>query len=394
MNKTIRRMMILALALMMCFAMIPTAGAIHASTTGGATAAMIDVNLIMDRGAPIPQPTFAYTLTADAVTNPAFPLFNGILTGVKIGKQNALQNATTYSLAFTQTSATAGLPSDATGTTTDGKQYVTEQLSIDFSGVTTFTEPGVYRYVLTETQPDSPFALYTGETGIRYIDVYVEYANDAATDLTIQGIVTSTANNVTAGDPNGGTNTADIQSKDTKINNEYTTYDLTLQKFVSGNQASQNQHFDFSVTVTNPATPAGTAYPNSYTVTKTCLDNNVTNPATITAGASATFHLKTGESIVISNLPAGATYTIVETSSGYVTTAKVGGAAHTDDDTNDDTFTVKDTTGINADTTVVFTNARSGIIPTGVLLTIAPFAVLMIVGLIGVLVIMRKRHNK
>lgn len=391
MNRALRRIGALALSLVMCFALIPAAGAIEASGADGVTAAVIDVNLIMDSGVSVPKTTFAFELTTGAVAAPAFPLFNGSLSGVKIGKADDMREATTYTLAFAQTTVTPGLPGGAAPTA--GSQYATEQLTVDFSGVT-FKEPGVYRYKLTETAPAAPFSLYAEEKGVRYIDVYVEYATDDAADLTIQGIIVLTGNaDVNTDDQTGGTPNVTAGQKSGQINNAYATHSLELEKQVAGNQASQNRHFTFQVTVTNPTT-AGVTYSATYAVTKTCQDRDVTNPETVTAGAPATFSLKDGEKIVIRNLPMGATYTVVETPEDYIATATVNGADCQDADTDDGTFTVKAEKGMTADTRVVYTNTRNGLIPTGVLLTVVPFAALMVIGLVGVLVILRKRHNK
>lgn len=45
------------------------------------------------------------------------------------------------------------------------------------------------------------------------------------------------------------------------------------------------------------------------------------------------------------------------------------------------------------DTNVTFTNTRGGVIPTGVIITVAPFAALMLVGIAGAAVILKKKSK-
>ena len=46
------------------------------------------------------------------------------------------------------------------------------------------------------------------------------------------------------------------------------------------------------------------------------------------------------------------------------------------------------------DNTVAFTNTRNGVIPTGVLLTVAPFAAIMAIGAVGILVMVGKKRKR
>lgn len=399
----LNRVLCIAMVMAMCLALVPSAMAADASA-GKSNVAVIDVNLILNDDAAVPTTQFTMTITNGSVATPKFPLFNGVMTGLKVGKTAAstAAYANSYNVVFDGNETTKpGLPSDAT---TAGKKYATETLAISFADVT-FPEPGVYRYVVTETAPAAPFSLRTGETNTRYIDVYVEHEKQAsgsyAAALTIQGIVTySAAPAVTTGTL-GGTDQTTTPNKSESIDNELTTYNLTLNKTVTGNQANRNEYFEFVVTVTNPTAAAGSGivFATSYVVDLTRAPGNAThvNSSSITAGTATSFYLKHGESLAIQGLPAGATYTIVEKASGYVAsgTITVNGTLDTtlQNGTANTDYSVANNKSLTGDTTVAIGNDRTGIIPTGVLLTIAPFAALMVIGLVGVVVFLKKKRN-
>ena len=362
MNSKLTRILVLAMVVLLVVGQaVPAMAATPESNTDSGKIT-INKNLIMKNNAPVPGATFSFTLASKTGTY-AEPNYEGVMTGL----------ATTYTATIASDSSTqTGEPA---GT---GEKFATGSFQIDFTSVD-FTAPGIYHYTLTETTPGTPFS---GPTPTSMdIDVYVVYADDD--QLKINSVVVA------------GTLSADgtTATKTGSVNNNYTTNDLTLVKTVTGNQGNRNEHFEFTVTVTNPTdTVTGVTnvtYPSSYSVTKTCNDNEgQSDPTSITSGNATTFHLKDGETITINGLPAGATYTITETGTGtgYTTTYTVGATGPT---TGSDTGSQV----LNADTTVTFTNNRSGIIPTGVLLTIAPFVGLMLVGLVGVVIVLKKKKD-
>lgn len=98
------------------------------------------------------------------------------------------------------------------------------------------------------------------EDATRVVDVYVNDASDAdGKKLTIAGYVLhSSESDITAGDSFLGSDGTDPDGKSQGFTNEYDTSDLTFKKEVSGNQASHDKYFEFTVTITN-AVP-GTVY--------------------------------------------------------------------------------------------------------------------------------------
>ena len=119
-------------------------------------------------------------------------------------------------------------------------------------------------------------------------------------------------------------------------------------------------------------------------------------PATITVGAEGTvtqvFYLQNGQSIAVRGLAENTKYTVVDGKEDYTaayTTTDEG------DTTADKTDTAANTTGIAQDVTINFTNTRQGVIPTGVILSVAAPVVigLAVLGGIVFLVIRNKKRD-
>ena len=122
----------------------------------------------------------------------------------------------------------------------------------------------------------------------------------------------------------------------------------------------------------------------------------MTNPTSFTTNgegdATVSFYLKDGQYIKIPGLPEGYGYTLTEDAEDYASSATIsatdgkGGVAYSDPATG---------SNVAADIKTGFTNTRNGIIPTGVLLTIAPFAIgiLLFGALIIFFIAKRRREN-
>lgn len=309
--------------------------------------------LVMDANANVPNVTFKFTIEkGEAVSasggNPA------IYAGVG--------EPTVGSAEFA--------PSDTTdeGTPTDegasGSKYATEQVTVDFSGVT-FDAPGIYRYVITETT-QSQDGITNDTKATRTVDVYVAYKTGSDTELKVTDYVmyfgTKTDNTgLEAGKSDGFTNA-------------YATNDLTLEKQVTGNQGDRDKYFAFTVSISNAV--AGTVYGVDLTgaeVSPNVDGETKTNQGTLTATGgtvTATYYLKDDQKIVIKGLTPGTDYNITEgdySGDGYATTHTVDLAPSQEGRTTGDK-------GMgNNDHEVVFTNHKEGAVPTGILLETGPF---------------------
>ena len=165
-----------ALVMLLAFALLIGTTAITASaetttyTPIGGSAAFIK-NLVVDSDANIPSISFKYTSrrgTPQDATATTIEILESPLGGGSIGTA-VFSNADTAN-------TIDGLPTDANPSNpTAGKKYVQKSVSITFP-VGTFTKPGVYRFVINETNNNLPGVTYDSNP-TRYLDVFV-VAND------------------------------------------------------------------------------------------------------------------------------------------------------------------------------------------------------------------------
>ena len=323
----------------------------------------------------VPNVTFSYTVTAGV----AQAASTGNLA-IFAGNDGVTSN---------------GLPSiaDITFTANDAKDAggtsIQKTGTVDFKNVT-FNEPGVYRYVVTET--GSAQGLTTTEDQTKAIDVYV-VDNDGA--LEVAGYVMHDEEDAKAAQLD---ETKELDDKDTDFEHVYTTSDLTISKTVTGNQASHDEYFKFTVAITGAE--AGTKFSvdlsGADAITKTNGINTEahTNPTELVAGADGTvtgeFWVQHKQFIKIEGLAGSTAYDIVESNGSYKTTIEVTG--DTEDVTND-APEVKDT-AIKADTTVAYTNDKSGAIPTGVFMTVGGSAAVTLLAGTGIVLYMNKKKKE
>ena len=426
-----KRRLTSALVMLLAFALLIGTTAITASAentytaaTGGTTT--FSKYLIVDSDAHIPNVTFDFSIvpittgkSATASTVAVYAPAAAGVTGTPTISDPAFTSDTTTTPTYdnVQTADNGKLNLDT------GKKYAAKTVTVNFSGVT-FPEPGIYRYVVTEAAATGAYSHDTQNTGgtvlTRYLDVYVTDSNDGNGTLAVSSYVlhkndgTVTANN-TSGSGDVQTAGAAVADKSASYVNVYTTKDLAFSKKVEGNQASRDKYFKYTVTITgltegdtytvdlSNAVASISADPNEAT---TVIDNAVTQPATLTVAAGETsitqdFYLQHGQSIKILGLPTTATYTVVEDEEDYKKTANNDLVAVPAQGTEGQDGYVApvlyddQTTGtMTNDTYVGFTNTRDGIVPTGVLLTIAPFAIgLLLFGALAVFLIARKKRR-
>lgn len=287
-----------------------------------------------------------------------------------------------------------------------GKKYARHDVTVDFSGVT-YNEPGVYRYVINESanSDNAAHGIVNDTDATRVMDVYVIDKDGA---LQVQGYVLQN------GEPDGtllrdGTGTAD---KSKGYANDYVTNDLTLAKKVEGNQASRDRYFKLTLKIDNavPGTVYDVDLTNADATTKTNGDNRQTyeNPAKLTVGDDGTvtqeYWLQGGQSIKVQGVALNSGYSVNEDAdtldkdsydpSAVITGDTKNGSNTTDPDVSMDAtnYTVKDS-ALTADTTVTYTNTKAGTIPTGVIMSVVPGAVVCIGAAAAVVVMMNKKKE-
>lgn len=387
--------------------------------------------LIIGAGDNVPNVTFSYTIAAgtaistDTSSNTEFQVDAGVdADKVTITDTTFAPRATTYTSVQTGDIDVTRQASDrATGLTADtgvefetskGEQYALQNATVDFSGVT-FVEPGVYRYIITETASTTNAAagiMHDNDVD-RVLDVYVTDNNGT---LEISGYVlhkneSNIAISSTMGSNDVMSEGEPLDDKTDGFTNEYKSKDLVFKKEVVGNQASRDKYFEFTLKLENvgnentftvsiaddndPNTTDGNADATSGSNNATITANRgKENVLTLTSDASGEitrkFYLQHGQSIAVRGLPLNAEYTVTENAEDYKSTgASVTG--YTDATSGD----IGIVAGNNKVVKTSFKNERQGIIPTGLFTIVGPAIAVILIALIGIgIVLMGKRRKE
>ena len=364
-----------ALVMLLAFALLIGTTAITASaeTTyepiGGSTTLV--KNLVVDKDANIPDITFNYTIrrgTPKDATATTIEILESPLGGGSIGSA-VFSNADTAN-------TIDGLPTDANPSNpTAGKKYVQKSVSITFPDGT-FTKPGVYRFVINEANNNLPGVTYDSNP-TRYLDVFV-----VADDNNVLSVNSYVLRDAATDIGTNGEYVEDPGVKSSGYTNRLTQYDFEFSKTISGNQADKNKRFNFTLTITG-------ANPGTYPIIAHDVEGN---PTSITVGANGTatgeYSLTDGSTVKIIGLNAGAVCTVSENAEDYTATHSLdNGTAVSGNSSGAVTLT-------DSDHSVAFTNTRNGIIPTGIIMTIAPFAIgICVFGAIIIFIISRRKRR-
>lgn len=293
------------------------------------------------------------------------------------------------------------MPTDVSGDWTvtavfDGSEekvgnFVKDTFTIDFTSVQ-WTGVGVYRYKLTQSNNNKAVDLDTNTS--RYLDVYVGNG-DTAGQYKVLYYVLTTDGMLTFNSSVG--NTYDHGNKSSGFTANYDTYTLTVKKYVTGDMGSKNDTFDFTVNFSNLPTGA-----------------KVYDGSKLVEGGNVTGNLKDGGTIVITGIPAvgsdgnAVSYVVSEkfaTAKGYSTQYEVnaditkwdGNNAENPTSTSETENTVMTAARqkMNADENnyIEFNNSRTSVTPTGIVMNVAPYVLLVVVAAAGCFVFLRKRRE-
>lgn len=367
----------------------------------------------MDKNATVPNATFNFKIepgTAVAATDTTFAVTAGNGSGVT-GSPTIAKNQAKFAPTDTTTDEEKK-PADTTvdfmtkSETADAaenkdEKYATKSVTVDFSQVK-FSEPGVYRWKITEDKNTSLAGLAT-DGSTKYLDVYV--TDDGNGKLVVSAYVLHTdAGAPTAGTDKGTANVATdkarLGDKSTGFTNQLVTDDLTFGKQVFGNQASRDQYFAFTVKLTPAANtaindddkfqvdmsgaekePTANAA-TSYAAADMKTANNITELTGAQLTAGYTFYLKNGQHITIKGIGRGTKYAVTEDAKDYKSTkaqdVKTNGTV-TGIQIGENKYytglTESDDNGITADVETGYLNTKNGVIPTGIIMSVAPFAI-------------------
>lgn len=264
-------------------------------------------------------------------------------------------------------------------TQTDGVQIVKANegkadttVNINFK-MDQFDAPGEYTYTLQEAATSVP--------GM----------SDDTTQYTLKVIVV----NKNANDPDGTyvIKTAELINGDTKtdtITDYYATYDLSLNKIVTGDFGNKNTPFSFTIDFHSNDSNAV-----SFTRSDTNKKVNFASGA-----ASVNVNLKDGEKVTFTGLPAGVTYSITEaeneSDTGYKTTVTGNGVTYDAGKTEIEAKAVSGDVVVEGTATnvnVQYENNKTSSPATGIVMNVAPYVLLVVVAAAGCFVFLRKRRE-
>lgn len=397
------------------------AGTNYGTTIEGTKTTTFDKFLVMDKQANVPNVTFTYAVTAGNakaydVAGKKFQVLAGVdankITMAGVGgtaEAAAAANTIVFRQGDGSDGAHEGKDQYVKDLDTAKQKYAMKTATLDFSAVQ-FTEPGVYRYIITESGTNQGITNDADLT--RVLDVYV---NDASADvdgaftkkLTIAGYVLHSNENdepdVAAGADFGSAG-AYVATKSQGFTNSYDTSDLTLRKQVTGNQASRDKYFEFTLNIdkAQPNTKYNvvideadaTSKANAATIDANAGQANVTSITTDGAGkATQKFYLQHGQQVTVQGLAKDTTYAVTENTEDYKSTANTAAAPVVDVKADTDSAEVNGTIA-SKDLTTGYLNTRDGVIPTGVIMAVAPFAVVTLLGGAGVVTMVMKKNKK
>lgn len=295
-------------------------------------------------------------------------------------------------VADNSTDLTVSIAANTTPTPVSETNYgiVSDNLVLDFD-TTAFRErgPGIYEYTLTETASTLPTGVDAdGPFLLRVWVVNEEKDGQLTGELVVSGaeLYAQTGEGQYSED------------KQDSIDKEYTTYSLTLTKEIAGKFASKNTPFTFNITF---QAPDGENYTGTFYTAYSGTASGDVSDVVFNNGSSesVTASLKHDGTITVTGIPSDFTYTISETDAqGYTTDIVVddeqaGDAADTEKSVNGNMSdaTTQDDKAVN----VTFTNTskNDSTVATGVMMDIAPYALLVVVAAAGCFVFLRKRRE-
>lgn len=397
------------------FAEIDYAYPYYNTEIGGTKTTAFDKYLVMDKEAEVPNASFTYAVTAGKakaydVAGKKFEVLAGVdadkVTMAGVGTKTA--GTITYKPGDATLNDKNALVKDYDKET---EKYAKKTATLDFSACR-FTEPGIYRYIVTESGTNQ--AVTNDADATRVVDVYVMNSDSDDTEdydahtLKIAGYVLHSnaddAPDVSLGENHGSAGSY-AGTKSQGFTNSYDTSNIIIGKKVFGNQASRDKYFEFTVSITDAvpgtvyhvdlAAPATTPS-NAATIT---ANEGKTNPTTLTVGADGTvtqkFYLAHNQAIMIQGVAKGSKYKVTENAEDYKSRAfDAADFEHGEREAVTTKLAAPSGTVASEDFVTGYVNTRDGVIPTGVIMTVAPFAAVTLLGGVGaVTMVMKKRKS-
>lgn len=328
------------------------AGAMVLSMNGmSAFAAVTDFNLTKevttDGNTHAPNTAFSFTIEEGGAST-----FEGAVVSAGVAGGLILDTANDFSF--------------APEADTSASYTKTGKIKVD---ATKFTEPGVYHYLVTETQGNYNGITY--DVTPRHVYVYVVNGTD--------GYEVQAVKVVKDGEKDKADNLKIVNSYGDGTTPDDDVHDFIIKKTVTGNQGNKNKEFDFTVTIDGDDTDK--AGKEKYKAVKTPKTGDPIIMH-ITDEEAATFTLMDGETLHIYGLSENDEYTVTEadySTEGYTTSVKDKNAKGK----------------LEADGVVVeFINDKNVGPATGVAMTFAPYVLLVAAaGGLGAVVLGKKKRE-
>lgn len=397
--------MLASVAAVPAFAVDNIGGVMDGDQSNAVSEIKFDKQLLLPENVDVPTVNFTFTMVAaeptkdsdSGVVTETVPGKDGDAIKVRPGVMNGTVNPVTVNFTKDDTKSPLDAGDIETDGVTDGQEDSTaaalnikkavEPVSINIGNLK-FADAGVYKYTISETDNSDDANIVNGSDHTLYL--YVE-RKDGTQDQQAQYVVT-------------GAVLEDENGKKTDVyNNSYmlggdpddpidpdnppvvTPNELTLTKTVTGAMGDYSENFKFSVTV-------GSADSNKTYTAKYTDNEGKAIPGkadvSLTAGESAEITLAHNQQLHIYGVGSGETYTIDEhdyTSEGY-DVPTVSGDVNADN--TQGTFdATEDPENVN------YTNTREAVSPTGLIMDIAPYALLVVVAAAGCFIFLRKRRE-
>ena len=442
-------------ALLLAILMVALAGTAYAvdtnqEGTGTSGTAITEVELTKDivlfntTSEDIYEPNITYTYTL-AVQNPDSATItdkNGVTGTVKTGVAGLVTIQGSNGSGYTGTAGTsaslvfgddssAGSATNAEGSTvSSASKTASRNLKLAFNpSATGLTEAGIYRYVITDTTAAANLTAAgivrsSDYDPVRYLDVYVEWADTTHTTLQVYGwVLYKTTDGTATADGESSLAYKDTASTTIKVTgynvesemlgsnstaDEYHTYNLSVTKTTTGTLADLGHEFPIAVTFANSTVTSLTDFYSTGDFANTELALSATGGYSVNTSLNSTPSVKDGDTFSFIGLPAGTTFLINEkndTSDSYKVEIK-------DETTSTDLFAeaivaagentaLTTATALENDNGTAFgtediqiTNTLDAISPTGLVLRFAPYALMLIGGVVLLVIAMKHRKSR
>jgi pilin isopeptide linkage protein len=269
-----------------------------------------------------------------------------------------------------------------TGSMGTGLVSLTGEDSFDFADVT-FPEAGTYYYEVTENEGNNDNIKYNTEEDEYTVEVTVG-DKDGDEKMEILSIVSKDKE---------GTKTP------IEFTNEWKCTELDITKTVTGNAGNKKTDFDFTIKI--PAGGDNVNLAEGATVTAYLERNGVATAQQITVGDVGTVvKMRHGDRLYIKDVPSGLMYKVTEADSNYdcqITYNQADGTEATEAakaTVHDSHVFYAEKDGEAVVNTVDYVNNRDLVADTGVVLAIAPYAIVFILAAgAAVVFVARKRKS-